>query len=36
MILGLYQCASPAGDIAAGLAVIDNALGKAHPRALKC
>jgi predicted amidohydrolase len=29
MILGLYQCASPAGDIAAGLAVIDDALGKA-------
>lgn len=29
MILGLYQCASPAGDIVAGLSVIDDALAKA-------
>jgi len=29
MILGLYQAPSPAGDIAGGLAVIDDALGKA-------
>lgn len=29
MILGLYQAPSPAGDVAAGLAVIDDALGKA-------